>query len=69
MKDNIMFSDVTTTDEQSSMEKMIPAEMKITSWDVSLILIIVCMIKVKSNIYKKHKLIFKKKENERKLIN
>lgn len=40
MKDNIMFSDV-TTDEQSSMKSIIPAEMKITSWNVSLIVIIV----------------------------
>lgn len=53
MKDNIMLSDVTTTDEQSSMEPTIPAEMKITSWDVSLIVIIVYMIKIKSNIYNK----------------
>jgi len=39
MKDNIMLSDNTTTNEQTSVEPMIPAEMKITSWNVSLIVV------------------------------
>jgi len=55
MKDNIIFPAVSTADEQSSMKPMIPAEMKITSWNVSLTIIIV--IKVKSNIYNKTYLI------------
>jgi len=36
MKDNIMLSDDITTNEQTSVEPMIPTKMKITSWNVSL---------------------------------
>jgi len=39
MKDNIMLSDDTTTNKQTSEEPMIPAKMKITSWNVSLVVV------------------------------
>lgn len=48
MKDNIMLSDDTTIDG-SSVEPTIPTEMKITSWNVSLIVI---------NVYDLSKIIF-----------
>lgn len=49
MKDNIVLSDDTTIDE-NSVEPTIPAEMKITSWNVSVIVINVPYFKIKNNI-------------------
>lgn len=54
MKDNIILSDDTTT--ESSVESTIPAEMTITSWNVSVI-----VIKVNNNIFTAVHFIFGRK--------
>lgn len=54
MKHNIILSDDTTT--ESSVQSTIPAEMTITSWNVS-----VTVIKVNNNIFTAVHLIFGKK--------
>lgn len=63
MKDNIVLSDDTTIDE-SSVEPTIPAEMKITSWNVSVVTNIPYFIRIKKTIFYNSTINFWKKSRQ-----